>query len=296
MPGAVGFSNRAVSSAHGAACAVGAILARLATAAKTKPEAIASAAASSLSPLSSEGNPPGSGAWAALSDDALPSVLSAVAAAIGHPVSLLHIAACDAIGRVGAAGALPLRSAAAGKNLDTSQGGVAAAVATAAVVATPAASIVGAAGEDRATTVQAVFAQLWDACKLGETTDASRRAEAAAEALGRCCRGEGSVGREGIEGASIETASSRLRKTLLVLFEMAKNQVCDERPGIPRTKIGLLVDERADSNGREQVREYFPTRLSNHNMASVKMSRGNTVTVVPRLPLKVPPSSIPFYP
>lgn len=229
MPGAVGFSNRAVSSAHGAACAVGAILARLATAAKPTPDADAAAL---TSPSPSEGNPPGSGAWAALSDDALPSALSSVAAAIGHPVSLLHVAACDAIGRVGAAGPLPLRSGVAAANLDSSEGGaavVATAAAAAAAVATaaaPTASVIGAAGEGRVTTVQAVFAQLWAACRLGETTDASRRAEAAAEALGRCCRGEGSMGHEGAVGASGETASARVRKTLAVLFEMAKNQVC----------------------------------------------------------------------
>ena len=204
VPGAVGFSNRAVSSAHGAACAVGAILSRLATAARS--ESDADAAVSALSSSSSEGNRRGPGAWAALSDDALPSALSSVAAAIGHPVSLLHVAACDAIGRIGAARPLPLRS-------DVP----AAAAAAAAAISAP--SVVGAAGEDRVTTVQAVFAKLWTACRLGETTDASRRAEAAAEALGRCCRGEG------VEGASGETASARLRKTLVVLFEMAKNQV-----------------------------------------------------------------------
>ncbi|CAM9494930.1 unnamed protein product [Scytosiphon promiscuus] len=44
------------------------------------------------------------------SQDALPASLSSVAAAIGHPVSLLHVAACGAVGRVGAAGPLPVRT------------------------------------------------------------------------------------------------------------------------------------------------------------------------------------------
>lgn len=199
MPGAVGFTNRAVSSAHGAACALGAILARLA------------AANASTSDSSSPAPTPGSRAWAALSQDALPSALSSVAAAIGHPVSLLHVAACGAVGRVGAVGPLPVCSTAAG---------------------TPAAAVVaggsGSGGEGiRVTeTVQAVFERLWAACRLAETTDASRRTEAAAEALGRCCRGEGGVGIFSGGGGKSEEASARVRKTLRVLFDMAKNQVC----------------------------------------------------------------------
>lgn len=73
--------------------------------------------------------------------------------------------------------------------------------------------------------MQAVFERLWAACRLGETTDASRRTEAAAEALGRCCRGEGGVGTSH-SGGKDEEASARVRKTLRVLFDMAKNQVC----------------------------------------------------------------------
>ena len=206
--------------------------------------------------MSSEGNPPGSGAWAALSDDALPSALSSVAAAIGHPVSLLHVAACDAIGRVGAAGPLPLRSegAATGENLDTAVEGGAVVVTTVAATATT--TVVGAAGEGRVTTVQAVFAQLWAACRLGETTDASRRAEAAAEALGMCCRGEGSVGRDGVEGPIGETASARVRKTLVVLFEMAKNQVwwCGSKgQEYLLCDFGLLQEEKAEKRRRRSA-------------------------------------------
>ena len=210
MPGAVGFSNRAVSTAHGAACAVGAILARLslASAAAT---ASAGAAASDDNMVSGDGSS-ASRAWATLSDDALPSALSSVVAAIGHPVSLVHGAACGAIGRVGAVGPLPLPSA---RHEAT----------TAATVASgPKSHPQG--GDDRVSTVQKVFEQLWKACKLGETTDASRRAEAAAEALGRCCRGarRGIVEGEG-QGAEGKWVSARVRKTLEVLFDMAKNQV-----------------------------------------------------------------------
>lgn len=191
MPGAVGFSNRAVSAAHGAACAIGAILARLANAANYETEV---------------------SSWSILSLDALPSALSSVVDAIDHPVSLLHAAACEAIGRVGAARPLPLPSVEHG-----------ASVAAASSEITPHAQN----GGDRVTTVQRVFEKLWTACRLGETTDASRRAEAAAEAVGRCCRGaryglidEGE--RSGVEG---ERVSARVRKTLRVLFDMAKNQV-----------------------------------------------------------------------
>ncbi|CAM9907007.1 unnamed protein product, partial [Hapterophycus canaliculatus] len=79
MPGAAGFTNRAVSGAHGAACALGAVLARLA--------AVNAAGAPDGSPAPS----PGYLAWAALAEDALPAALSCVAAAIGHAVSLLHV-------------------------------------------------------------------------------------------------------------------------------------------------------------------------------------------------------------
>lgn len=188
MAGAVGFSNRAVSTAHGAACAVGAILARLAEATVC------------------DDSTPGAPAWADLSGDAIPMALSSVAATIGHPVSLLHVAACSAIGRVGAEASLPLPSS-VGDGNPTSRS-----------------------GEERVSTIAAVFERLWTACKLGETTDASRRAEAAAEALGSCCRGSGK--REAESGASdSETTaekerSMRVRKTLKVLFDMAKNQVC----------------------------------------------------------------------
>lgn len=184
MPGAAGFTNRAVSSAHGAACALGAVLARLA------------AAANAAGTSGDDSAPPSPGylAWAALSEDALPAALSSVAAAIGHPVSLLHVAACGAVGRVGAAGPLPVRSGQSATTTTTTT-----------------------------TTVQAVFERLWAACTLGETTDASRRTEAAAEALGRCCRGEGDAG-GGKEG---QEYSARVRKTLRVLFDMAKNQVSE---------------------------------------------------------------------
>ncbi|CAM9194550.1 unnamed protein product, partial [Ectocarpus sp. 6 AP-2014] len=216
MPGAVGFTNRAVSSAHGAACALGSVLARLAAAAN------AATAASAGEPGGGGKAPsPGVLAWAALSGDALPAALSSVAAAIGHPVSLLHVAACGAVGRVGAAGPLPVRSSAA----------AAAAVVKPALVGGGDDSSVAAAAA-APTTVQAVFERLWAACKLGETTDASRRTEAAAEALGRCCRGIG-VGRAdaaggGGGGGEKEESSARVRKTLRVLFDMAKNQKQEE--------------------------------------------------------------------
>lgn len=207
MPGAAGFTNRAVSSAHGAACALGSVLARLAATAN------AATAASAGEPVGCGKAPsPGVLAWAALSADALPAALSSVAAAIGHPVSLLHVAACGAVGRVGAAGPLPVRSSAA-----------AAAVVPPAIVGGGDDSNVAAAAAP--TTVQAVFERMWAACKLGETTDASRRTEAAAEALGRCCRGNG-VGRADAGGGGGEKEpSARVRKTLRVLFDMAKNQV-----------------------------------------------------------------------
>lgn len=200
MPGAVGFTNRAVSSAHGAACTLGAILARLAAAANATTTAAAG---------SNPNNSFSSRAWAALSQDALPSALSSLAAAIGHPVSLLHVAACGAVGRVGALGPLPVYSTAAGSSATTIAAGGS-----------------GSGEDSRVTaTVQAVFERLWAACRLGETTDASRRTEAAAEALGKCCRGEGGVGASS-GGKKGEEASARVRKTLQVLFDMAKNQVC----------------------------------------------------------------------
>ncbi len=205
MPGVVSFTNRAVSSAHGAACALGAILARLASARAVAAEG--NAGDGSLPP------PPGSRAWAALSEDALPASLSAVASAIGHPVSLLHVAACGAVGRVGAAGPLPVRSGPPAVAAAAGGGGG------------------GGGGEEGRpiATVQAVFERLWDACKLGETTDASRRTEAAAEALGRCCRGEGGLGVRRRASEGVEEASARVRKTLRALFDMAKNQVCPEK-------------------------------------------------------------------
>lgn len=297
VAGAVGFSNRAVSSAHGAACAVGAILARLATTAEPEINAGATPAAS---PLSSKDSLPGSGAWGILSDDALPSALSSVAAAIGHPVSLLHVAACDAIGRVGAAGPLPLRSeaaAAAGGDLDASEGGTAMVATVAAVPVTPAASFAGAAEEDRVTTVQAVFAQLWTSCKLGETTDASRRAEAAAEALGRCCRGEGSVGRGGVEGVGGEAASARVRKTLLVLFEMAKNQVWCFKQKTRDTSctISSCCRESGQIETTAQIPQILPNRSTEPQVDMRQMSRGSA-TIALRLPFVRFPSWIPPYP
>lgn len=203
MPGAVGFSNRAVSTAHGAACAVGAILARLSAAAHASPTATA------INRASRDEKPPGFRAWAALSDDALPSALSSVAAAISHSVSMLHVAACGAVGRVGAAGPLPVRRA-----IDNVVAGTE--------------NAAGPGGDDSVTTVQAIFERLWTACKLGETSDASRRAEASAEALGKCCRGSGRafVECKGVRAGEMEAVSARVRKTLLVLSEMAKNQVC----------------------------------------------------------------------
>lgn len=212
MPGAAGFTNRAVSSAHGAACALGAVLARLA--AGTPDD-------------NSRASSPGYLAWAALSEDALPASLSAIAAAIGHPVSLLHVAACGAVGRVGAAGPLPVRS------------GQSAAAAAARAPST--------------TTVQAVFERLWAACTLGETTDASRRTEAAAEALGRCCRGEGAGAGGGGGGGDY---SARVRKTLRVLFDMAKNQVSRGQEGPQRGERG-----RAGGAGKgAMAADTFPQR------------------------------------
>eukprot|EP00752_Nemacystus_decipiens_P016287 g14566.t1 len=84
----------------------------------------------------------------------------------------------------------------------------------------------GEGGEDGRgiTSVEAVFERLWAACALGETSDASRRTEAAAEALGRCCRGDGGSG----DGEEDEKTSARVRKTLRVLFDMAKNQKQEE--------------------------------------------------------------------
>lgn len=211
MPGAVGFSNRAVSAGHGAACAVGAILARLAAA---------------------NTNASGSRAWAALSEDALPSALSFVAAAIGHPVSLLHVAACGAIGRVGAVGPLPVRST-DDRDINGTEGGGR----TAAAMAETAAS--GEGGEDRITTVQAVFERLWAACRPGETTDASRRAEAAADALGRCCRGGGrGIVEEARTTGNGKAFAARVCKSLSVLFDMAKNQVGGVEASTSRARCG----------------------------------------------------------
>lgn len=205
MPGAVGFTNRAVSSAHGAACAIGAILARLAAGANATPTAAAGSNPDKRSPTPT----PGLRAWAALSRDTLPSALASVAIAIGHPVSLLHVAACGAVGRVGSMGPLPVCSTATGT--------------PGTAVAAGSSGSGGEGARVTATSVQAVFERLWAACRLGETTDASRRTEAAAEALGKCCRGERSVGGG---GGKEEEASARVRKTLRVLFDMAKNQVC----------------------------------------------------------------------
>lgn len=199
MPGAVGFSNRAVSAAHGAACAIGAILARLANAANNETE------------VSKDGSS-ASRAWSILSVDALPSALSSVVDAIDHPVSLLHGAACEAVGRVGAAGPLPLPLVEHEATVTAASSGITAHAQN---------------GGDRVNTVQRVFEKLWTACRLGETTDASRRAEAAAEAVGRCCRGARyGLGDEGEgSGEEGERVSARVRKTLRVLFDMAKNQV-----------------------------------------------------------------------
>lgn len=217
MPGAVGFSNRAVSTAHGAACAVGAILARLSAAAHPSPTATA------VNHASRDDEMPGFCAWAALSDDALPSALASVAAAIGHSVSLLHVAACGAVGRVGAPGPLPVRRA-----IDNMVAGTE--------------NAVGTGGDDSVTTVQAVFERLWTACKLGETSDASRRAEASAEALGRCCRGSGRAFVEPNGGGAGERGarSARVRKTLLVLSEMAKNQVCGAEGGFEISRFCFI--------------------------------------------------------
>lgn len=136
-----------------------------------------------------------------MSGDAIPSALSSVAAAVGHPVSLLHVAACESVGRVGEVTALPLPSGADGTAGQTES-------------------------TARTSTVETVFERLWTCCKLGETTDASRRAEAAADALGKCCRGGAVLSPAGVEqqGAR-EGHSRRVRRTLEVLFEMAKNQV-----------------------------------------------------------------------
>lgn len=232
MPGAVGFSNRAVSTAHGAACAVGAILGRL-------------AAGAAAAPATSDDNPPGARTWTTLSEDAIPVALSSVTAAIAHPVSLLHVAACGAVGRVGAASALPLADAVDGAPApEPSMGN----------------------GEDKVTTVAAVFERLWAACKLGETTDASRRAEAAAEALGRCCRG--ALVRVATNGATTEkdvqyADSTRVRKTLRVLFDMAKNQVCvctrrgNRKSRISPTRAGTFAREPVEN--RKSTKHFIIT-------------------------------------
>lgn len=193
MAGAAGFSNRAISTGHGAACAIGSTLTRLA-----------------------EASAAGDSKWEALSADTLPMTLSSVVAVIGHPVSLLHVAACHAIGRVGAVGALSLPSGAADDGKSTSRTGVG--------------GDGGALGDGRFTTVAEVFERLWTACKLGETTDASRRAEAAAESLGKLCLGarRGTVEDEKagtVTKMAHKESSTRLRKTLTVMFDLAKSQV-----------------------------------------------------------------------
>eukprot|EP00953_Heterococcus_sp_UTEX-ZZ885_P034921 18063-Heterococcus_DN1.PRE.2 len=79
---AVQMGNRTIAAAHGAACAVGAALSNLATAAGVT--------------------------WSALQSDVVPRAMSAVTALVGHPVTLLHTSACTAVGRIGAVTALPL--------------------------------------------------------------------------------------------------------------------------------------------------------------------------------------------
>lgn len=128
---------------------------------------------------------------------------------------------------MGAAGPLPLRFA----DVDNDANAVDGAEVEGARSATTAAAAGQREGRGRGATVHAVFERLWAACKLGETTDASRRAEAAAEALGRCCRGARHVDGDNANGREMRArsdrkgSSARIRKTLLVLFEMAKNRV-----------------------------------------------------------------------
>jgi hypothetical protein len=114
-------TNRIAASAHGAACALGATLAGLA------PRA----------------NGDRMYAWAELA----PSALMSLTGLISHPVSLIHEAACAALGDVGELAALPLPYK------------------------------------------EQLFSRLQSACVLGETEDASRRAEGAVDALGRICQG-----------------------------------------------------------------------------------------------------------
>jgi hypothetical protein len=96
---AVQMSNRTVAAAHGAACAVGAALSNLATA----------AAAGGTAGVT----------WSVLQSDVVPRAMSAVTALVGHPVTLLHTSACTAVGRVGAVTPLPLPLTAATTSSDS---------------------------------------------------------------------------------------------------------------------------------------------------------------------------------
>lgn len=242
-PGAGSVSNRVISAAHGAAAGVGAILSQLASAA------------------AQGSGTPGAKAWATLSRDAIPEALSCVASAVGHPVTLLHLAACAAVGRVGALCSLPMQSrgiaeagGSTGADLEgtcTSGGG-------------------GRKGSD-----VAIFERLWAACKLGETGDASRRAEAAVEAVGRCCRGiRRRLGADADDqrsnGPIDDGASVIVRYTLGVLLDLAETQVrvrLEIRCGRSRSR-SLSASQCSRSTVSGEV--FFTWQTSRHQMCPMR--------------------------
>jgi hypothetical protein len=146
---AVQMSNRTVAAAHGAACAVGAALSNLATA------AVAGSTAAGMT-------------WSALQSDVVPRAMSAVTALVGHPVTLLHTSACTAVGRIGAVTALPLPLTTATTSSAATNG-----AATDTVMTLQAAF-------ERLWSVCKVD---------GVIQDAGKRAESAVEAAGNACRG-----------------------------------------------------------------------------------------------------------
>ncbi|CAN0052379.1 unnamed protein product, partial [Discosporangium mesarthrocarpum] len=200
-------SNRAVCAAHGATCAIGATLGRLAETHRAGKDAGGAAAAAGGVPVASAGAGGGvAGAWEALAGDAIPAALACVASAVGHPVSLLHTAACTALGRPGMALPLPLPppQPLAAASSSTTRGSV--------------------------FTEAEVFRRLWDVCRVGETAESNRRAEASAEALGRLCIGAAMADfdKEGWRKARGTRGSAVRRKTLEVLFSMGKAQKEEE--------------------------------------------------------------------
>ncbi|KAG5179440.1 proteasome stabiliser-domain-containing protein [Tribonema minus] len=168
--------RRTAAGAHGAVCAIGAVLAALAARAPA--------------------------AWAALAADSLAQCASAAARLVGHPVTLLHLAACAALGRAGAAAPLPLP------------------------LPLPGGPRRGGGSADALLPLAAAFDRLRAACAVdAQTQDAGARAAGAADALGLACLGLGlDIGGGG--GVRPDAAeASRLRAAALdALLALARVQ------------------------------------------------------------------------